>query len=245
MTKAGRGFARLVTRQTLDRFSRVLIPAGVPQDRDRKRRTKDTNPADQEINELFGGETIKAPHPFKRPRRARAVKGGRASQSRRGSAPNRRSVRRRSQELLLTEIPKGSTRWKQANFKKVDFEKFFRADPSSRLTLNHVREDGTEESPEGHPKVSVKSHNFRIELGAAAGLKYPLTARPIGAFISTGPASFHYMLLMPNSSHYPQASAILAQHSSEPTHQMKRARVPITTARKAWPSSPLWRFAKR
>jgi hypothetical protein len=244
LSRPGHGFARLVTIQTLHKFRRVLIPPGVPQEQYRKpRQTKERTSEDREVDKLFGGQSLKTPNPFKRSQRRYSRRGARGT-TRHGAA-RQRPPRRSGNEVLITEIPRASTRWGQANFKKVDFEEFFRADRASRLTLTNVRNNGTQGAPEVHPKVSVKSHNFRIELRAARGRRYPAVGRPIGAFTGRGDTQFHYMLLMPGSAHHRRAANILARHSTEPANRMKRVRLPVEQVRAEWSRSPLWNFAGR
>ena len=114
--------------------------------------------------------------------------------------------------VLLAEIPKGSTRWNQANFDLDNFKKFFQLQPGTlrRVVLLPVSPDGTVGDPEVRPSVDVKSQNYRIELGLASGLDYPENGRPIGLFLRIGPRRFRYRLLMPDDAAYGDVQDFLA-----------------------------------
>lgn len=89
-------------------------------------------------------------------------------------------------EVLVAEIPKSSTRWSQANFDVENYERFFGAkvgSPQRRIVLRHVDADGLIGDVENRPSVEVQSDNYRFELAAAKGRDYPQTGRPIGVFL--------------------------------------------------------------
>lgn len=102
-------------------------------------------------------------------------------------------------EMLIAEIPRAADRWNQANFDLATFRNFFQLEPDSfqRVLLWPVDAAGrVGDTPEVRKGVSVKSRNFRIELGQAAGREYPETGRPIAAFLRVAPRSFRYRLIM-------------------------------------------------
>ena len=129
--------------------------------------------------------------------------------------------------VLLAEIPKGSTRWNQANFDLDNFKQFFQLQPGTlrRVVLLPVSPDGTVGDPEVRPSVDVKSHNYRIELGLASGLDYPENGRPIGLFLRIGPRRFRYRLLMPDDAAYGDVQDFLAARWTGSENQMKRIRI--------------------
>jgi hypothetical protein len=88
----------------------------------------------------------------------------------------------------------------------------------------------------------VRSRNFRVELGAAAGLSYPTGARPIALFVAIEPRSFLYMLVMPASPHYSTVADILERWSRSPRNQVKRVTLSVEDLRSEWPASPFWSF---
>jgi hypothetical protein len=147
--------------------------------------------------------------------------------------------------VLIAEIPRASNRWNQANFDLDNFVNFFHADdPRRRLQLWHISDSGViAAEPEVRPGVAVRSRNFRVELGAAAGLDYPAVSRPIAVFVATGPRNFLYMLLMPTSPHYATAAAILGRRARPPRNRVRRATLTVQELRREWPPAPFWSFA--
>lgn len=109
--------------------------------------------------------------------------------------------------VLIAEIPKSGNRWKQANFDKKSFERYFGAtcgeNGEYRILLKSVNDDGSMNETEIRPSVSVSSQNYRFELEAANGLDYPKDSeRPIAIFAKVSCRDFIYMLLMPGNTHY-------------------------------------------
>ena len=143
--------------------------------------------------------------------------------------------------VLIAEIPKGSTRWEQANFSKETFINFFEASETvqRRAYFFHVRADGTLAEQEVRPAVAVQSHNYRFELRAAKGLEYPAVGRPIGLFVRIASRTFLYMLLMPGTPGYPEITQLLDGHSPSGAN-MRRIEFDASTVRAAWPASPVW-----
>ena len=129
--------------------------------------------------------------------------------------------------VLLAEIPRGSTRWNQANFNLDNFRTFFQLEPGTRrrVVLLPVSPDGTVGDPEVRPSVDVRSQNYRIELGLAAGLDYPENGRPIGLFLRIGLRQFRYRLLMPDDAAYADVQDFLAARSTGREDRMKRIRI--------------------
>ena len=140
--------------------------------------------------------------------------------------------------VLLAEIPRGSTRWNQANFDIATFTQFFDLKPSiyRRVVLFPVRRDGTIGEPELRPGVSIRSRNYRIELGQASGLPYPENGRPIGLFLKIGPRRFRYRMLMPGGAEHAAASAFLDQHRSSPANRLAREIMSLATFKAVFPS---------
>ena len=139
--------------------------------------------------------------------------------------------------VLLAEIPRAADRWNQANFDKSTYIEFFGLKPGTtrRVVLYPVRRDGTLGDPEVRPGVDVKSQNYRIELGQAAGLTYPSNDRPVGIFRRTGVRRFRYRLLMPLDSGYDGVRSILTRGSLDSNNQqvkMRRVVLPYIKFRK-------------
>lgn len=138
--------------------------------------------------------------------------------------------------VLVAEIPRAADRWNQANFDLETYTRFFGLSPGTtrRVVLYPVREDGTVGDPEVRPGVSVKSQNYRVELGQAAG-PYPPSGRPLGIFRRTGVRRFRYRVLMPQDDGYDDASLILAREQPDLDNQrvrMKRIVLPYAEFRK-------------
>jgi len=151
-------------------------------------------------------------------------------------------------EVLVAEIPKGSTRWNQANFDKYNFEKFFGADPKKKgyiILLRNVQNSGLLGEIESRPSVSVKSKNYRFELEAAAGLDYPSGAnRPIGVFICVSVRMFLYVLAMPTDPFYNTINQFLDQNWEGRTDRMKRINSTVGTLRQSCSDLPFWNIVK-
>lgn len=109
--------------------------------------------------------------------------------------------------VLIAEIPRNGSRWKQANFDMDTFESYFGAtcgeNGEYRILLKNVNADGSMNETEIRPSVSVSSSNYRFELEAANGLDYPDGGnRPIAIFAKVSRRDFIYMLLMPGQENY-------------------------------------------
>ena len=149
------------------------------------------------------------------------------------------------QLVLAAEIPKASDRWNQANFDKDSFENYFGAtvgDSSVRVLLRHIADDGSLGEIESRPSVSVRSQNYRFELGAAAGLAYPPegAGRPIAVFVKLNTRTFLYTLCMPGTTHYDGLKNFCASQYEGRQDQMMRVRTTVDTIRSAVPQLPLW-----
>jgi len=145
------------------------------------------------------------------------------------------------EQVLIAEIPRSGNRWKQANFRKADYEQFFGARVGVRrlVVFRHVGSDGTL-SPYEHdrPSVEVASQNYRFELDAASGLPYPDEGRPIGVFIRRATRTFWYHLLMPGDLEYDNVIDILDESANDT--DVRRLRMSLAELRRRWPTSPFW-----
>jgi HKD family nuclease len=147
-------------------------------------------------------------------------------------------------KVLIREIPKGSTRWNQANFDKDSFENFFGSESwnnSYRILLKQVRDDNNLIEVENRQAVSVKSHNWRFELGAAAGIEYPEKSRPIGIFIKVGLRMFLYTLVMPTSAYYSEVDKYLESKWSGNKRNMRTISLEVAELKIKCPNLPFWK----
>ena len=144
-------------------------------------------------------------------------------------------------ELLIAEIG-GGERWKQANFPISIMMNFFGVTPpaSSNIELSAIDPSGGVEGVIVTPIVSVKSQNYRIELGSVSGILYPgQSDRPIGVFKRTGAGRFRYRVFFRADAGYGSLETLLASKYSGPLHQLKRYITDSPTLSSAWPSCPV------
>jgi hypothetical protein len=148
-------------------------------------------------------------------------------------------------DILLAEIPRGSSRWNQANFDLDSYENYFGAKVGTtrHMFFRHVNPDGTLANTETRPSVAVKSSNWRFELAAAAGLKYPAKGRPIAIFVKQASRNFLYRLVMPGDPAYSIAEKLLTSNWHGPAGRIKRVRIARSALEQAWPNSPLWKVS--
>lgn len=146
-------------------------------------------------------------------------------------------------DVLIAEIPRGSSRWNQANFDLESYEGYFGAKVGTTrmMFFRHVDAGGILAATEIRPSVAVKSSNWRFELAAAAGLKYPTNGRPIAVFVKQASRNFHYRLLMPGDTAHPLIEKLLDSNWHGPAGRIKRVRVAHSVLEQAWPDSPLWK----
>jgi len=138
-------------------------------------------------------------------------------------------------EVLIAEIPRSGSRWNQANFDLHTFTRYFGAKPgkTQRIILTHIDAAGISGPQEIRPSVSVKSHNYRFELDAAANLNYPAKGRPIAIFAKVATRTFRYRLLMPGTQLHSAASKFLNHEEVGKPGQVRRALTTIEHVRKA------------
>ena len=109
--------------------------------------------------------------------------------------------------VLIAEIPKAGSRWKQANFSQDIFEDFFEAkkgDNSYKINLTNIKKDGTLGEVLESQSVTVKSNNYRFELRCEeTNQPYPEgEERPIGLFVKENAKNYLYQVLMPSDDSY-------------------------------------------
>jgi len=150
---------------------------------------------------------------------------------------------RRTNQVLIAEIPRSGNRWNQANFDLANYEGFFgaRRGTQRRMVFQCVTASGELGEIEVRPSVAVASHNWRFELEAAAGLAYPRTGRPIGVFVRVAVRTFRYMLVMPRTQGHRIASRILNDLWQGPDTHMRRVRINVESLEQYWAESPLLR----
>ena len=148
-------------------------------------------------------------------------------------------------EVLIAEIPKSGTRWKQANFDITTFQQFFGATPgdnSQRVLLRAVNGEGVLGEIESRPSVSVQSQNYRFELDAASGIPYPENGRPVGVFVKISPRVFLYILSLPGSAYHDALISILDRLVVDRLGQVRRLITTVQGSRIEIGLTPLSRF---
>jgi hypothetical protein len=142
-------------------------------------------------------------------------------------------------------LPKNRGGLSQADVGKDAFVNFFGATPGRThgILLTRVDANGLLGEEEIRPSVTVRSHNYRFEIGAASGLRYPSDGegRPIATFVRLGTRTFRYHLSMPGDVGYEGALGYLLRHAPSAPRGIRRYQ---TTARQLiaeWPACPLFR----
>ncbi len=146
--------------------------------------------------------------------------------------------------VLIAEIPNNNVRWKQANFDKNSFVNFFGAIPGNndlRILFRNVLGDGKLADIEVRQSVSVSSHNWRFELGAASGKAYPTNGRPIGIFIRVSTRMFLYIIAMPTDSFYKEIRQFLDMKISTTKNRMKRYHTTVAELKGECSHLPIWK----
>jgi HKD family nuclease len=147
--------------------------------------------------------------------------------------------------VLIYEIPKSKDRWKQANFDLETFKTFFGAklgEKNQRILLRQIMIDGKLGDIEVRPSVAVKSKNYRFELGAASGLAYPSTGRPIGIFIRVSVRMFIYQLVMPNDAIHEKVAQYLQQVWKGRADRMRHLTLKAKEIENGFPELPFWKI---
>lgn len=143
--------------------------------------------------------------------------------------------------VLIAEIGKGE-RWKQVNFPIETFKEFFGAkigDNSYHIKLRHLDQDGNLGEIENRQAVSVKSRNYRFEIGAATS-QYPDKDRPIGVFIKIASDKFLYSLLMPKIPQHSNVKAFLLDKYTGPRRNLSRIISDTKSLKKECPTLSFW-----
>lgn len=134
----------------------------------------------------------------------------------------------RHSDILIAEIPRSGDRWKQANFPKEIFERYFGAksgvNGKHKIMLRSVHYDGSLGRNEIRPSVSVKSKNYRFELDAATGLEYPDGFNaPVAIFARVNNFDFVYELVMPHQKNaYKAVASFISRHRMVKSLKQKR-----------------------
>ena len=146
-----------------------------------------------------------------------------------------------TQRVLVAQVPKAGTRWKQAHFNADIVHEFFRVTDRDlhRVFLTYVFANGSRGEEEPRRCVySDVNKNYKIEIEAPGNPAYPAERRPILVFVERNIRIFDYLLVMPDQDGYSRM-----EHLTDTLPQVGKGtpRVLIDTdqLRAEWPSCPL------
>ncbi|MHB1220034.1 MAG: phospholipase D family protein [Alphaproteobacteria bacterium] len=144
--------------------------------------------------------------------------------------------------VLIAEIPKASTRWEQANFDKKSYIEFFGVNMKSPKSVQffNVQADGSLKAEKTRPPVTVKSRNFRFEVGAAKGIPYPVKGVPIAVFERISDTDFKYILLLPSNPNHKRFANFLDHTYPKKSKNLRRVQITAGDLQKIWPAAPFF-----
>lgn len=153
----------------------------------------------------------------------------------------RRGKAAAASRTLVAELPRGGSRWQQANFDHETARDFFEVEPyndslESELLLNEVDASGVPISQETRRFTFTQSKNLRLHLGAHRGKAYPTSRRPIAVFRRVKPRHFVYQVLLPGDPGFRVLRGVLSAHSAS---GIRRLVTTLAVLRKAWTACPL------
>jgi hypothetical protein len=142
--------------------------------------------------------------------------------------------------VLVAEVPRSGNRWAQVNFNLDTYQGYFgvKLGQPKTIRLYPIANDGTLGPAEDRHAVAVQSQNYRFEIGAAAGLQYPLNGNPIVIFERIGPDTYRYRLLMPPDADNTAVQAFLDANFVRTGTQKLRVLVDKPSLAAAWPANP-------
>lgn len=110
-----------------------------------------------------------------------------------------------SEYVLLAQVPKAGSRWKQVHFNIDVSEQFFRLTPGTnrQVTLERVGGDGYMHEAVARPLVmSEINRNSKIEFDFGSVRKYPANGVPLLLVLELDVRTFRYQLLTPGDAGY-------------------------------------------
>jgi hypothetical protein len=231
--KPGQGFAKRVTPENIGTFKPLLATITTRAARARRQSAIETDDDLKVAEALFAGVSFLLPT-----RRLLATQSGPMPVPATADAAASEPL----VEILFAEIPRSGLRWRQANFRKDLFTRFFHAAAGEPIVLEAIDAFGAVTIEPPRTRVSVESNNHRIELGQAQG-DYPQagSGRPIAIFMPTAvERRFRYMLLMPGSESHSRVANSLSEISPDLGNRTRQLLISRENAERIWPESPLW-----
>lgn len=147
--------------------------------------------------------------------------------------------------VLIAEIPRGQSRWNQANFDAETFQTYFESVPGvagqMALILRDVKWDGSLGEIHHRPPVSVSSHNYRVELSVQRGTTYPAEGRVLGVFVKLSTRTFIYILVFPtNVEHFALQNVLEANRQR--TDRLVRYQTSVQELKELAPTLPILQY---
>ena len=144
--------------------------------------------------------------------------------------------------ILLAQVPSAGGRWSQVHFNAQVIKAYFRLShlDTQRVYLTRVLMDATRDEVEVRRCVysAGSNRNYKIEIGAARYLDYPVEGRPILIFKELQLRTYDYMLLLPGEDGY-DAILELSQRLPSPGRGLPRPITDRVGLANAWPDCPL------
>lgn len=161
--------------------------------------------------------------------------------NRRSSERAERAARRRparGDRVLVAELPRGGSRWQQANFNFQTVREYFDVDPEAieeqqNIYLTEALPTGLSQNEEIRRFTFTRSRNLRLQLAAKSGLPYPTGGRPLLVMRELKPRHYVYHLLFPSDAGYRQCSNLLPQGNPG----VRRAILSLASLLKNWHDS--------
>lgn len=142
--------------------------------------------------------------------------------------------------VLVAEVPKAGDRWAQVHFNMDVVREYFciSDNKTQRVYLTQITSNGEQENVEIRQCVySETNKNHKIEIGAAAGIKYP-EIPPVLVLLERQLRVFNYMLLMPGDDGY-ESLIELAEKLPKTGRGHTRVITSVSKLKEAWAGCPL------
>lgn len=145
--------------------------------------------------------------------------------------------------ILVVFAPKSRGGWSQLQLNQHVLEGFFDIPTISGepLTLRQRRNTGKLAPRESRFLVYSEdsNKNLKVEIGAAQGLGYPVTGRPIVMFRRLGPREFEYAFVVPGEDGHAQLAQMLESATDSLGRGLTRVVRQLSDIHAIWPNCPV------
>ena len=149
--------------------------------------------------------------------------------------------------ILVAQVPGAGGRWTQVHLNAHVVKTYFRLSrlETERVYLTRVLADATRGELEIRPCVYSEgsNRNYKIEIGAAKGLDYPVVGRPILIFRERQLRVYDYMLIMPGDEGHTRILE-LSNRLPSPGRGLPRPVTDTSALARAWRDCPLLQVAE-